>query len=258
MPPARYPLRILTYNVLYGGTGRETALAAVITSQNADIILLQEVSTGPFVADLARSLAMTCVVAPVRSRFGTAILTRYPVMSSSIHGRGAVAVADVAAAAGKGSSMPVRVVAVHAAPFPNVLLEWYRARQVSTALACAGQPGVVGSVIAGDLNAFAPGDPLRLEEFPWYLKAMMLAQGNRIPRLAIARLVRAGFVDCFRAAHPDMPGYTVPAPAPNARIDYIFASPLLASRCVDCFVPNGPAAIDTASDHYPVVSQFDI
>lgn len=46
-------------------------------------------------------------------------------------------------------------------------------------------------------------------------------------RRAIRLLVDAGYVDCYRALHPEEAGYTYPSDAPWLRLDYIFSSPLL-------------------------------
>lgn len=74
------------------------------------------------------------------------------------------------------------------------------------------------------------------------------------PRGCIRNLKRL-YVDSYRHMHPRTPGFTCPAAAPAGRIDYIFASPLLAERLIDCNVlqvGEGGITGHEASDHLPV------
>ncbi len=78
------------------------------------------------------------------------------------------------------------------------------------------------------------------------------------PRGTISLLGSAGYVDCFRRANLNAPGYTCPAAAPAGRIDYIFASPELANRLDTCTVLSSGEGVtgDKASDHLPVLAEF--
>lgn len=79
------------------------------------------------------------------------------------------------------------------------------------------------------------------------------------PRGAI-RPLRKLYRDCFRLLHPHEWGFTCPAVAPAGRIDYIFACPVLADRLTSCSVitEGGGMPADHASDHFPVVAEFDL
>jgi hypothetical protein len=52
-------LRILSYNILRGGVGREQPLAAVINEQAPDIVILQEATRPDVVERLAQATGMT-------------------------------------------------------------------------------------------------------------------------------------------------------------------------------------------------------
>jgi endonuclease/exonuclease/phosphatase family metal-dependent hydrolase len=86
--------------------------------------------------------------------------------------------------------------------------------------------------------------------------------GGTIERGTIARLLESGYVDSFRHLHPRAHGYTCATWMPAARIDYIFANPLLAPRLRRCAVVGGRLWPDreatTASDHYPLVAEFSV
>jgi endonuclease/exonuclease/phosphatase family metal-dependent hydrolase len=86
--------------------------------------------------------------------------------------------------------------------------------------------------------------------------------GGTIERGTVARLLESGYVDCFRHLHPRAHGYTCATWMPAARIDYIFADRLMASRLRRCEVVGGRLWPDreatTASDHYPLVAEFSV
>jgi exonuclease III len=93
---------------------------------------------------------------------------------------------------------------------------------------------------------------------PWPLRLMIGVQGGRIYRFAIPEVLHAGFADCFRELNPTDAGHTLPTSAPNARLDYIFASPPLLPYLRNCTVVREPALIRDASDHFPLVAEFDL
>ena len=81
-----------------------------------------------------------------------------------------------------------------------------------------------------------------------------LAASLYAPRGCIREMQRL-YVDAYRGLHPQEQGFTCPAAAPSGRIDYMFVSPLLADRFIECDVlrtgqDNLPG--DTASDHFPL------
>jgi endonuclease/exonuclease/phosphatase family metal-dependent hydrolase len=86
--------------------------------------------------------------------------------------------------------------------------------------------------------------------------------GGTIERRTIARLLDSGYLDCFRELHPRAQGYTCATWMPAARIDYVFADRVMATRLRRCEVvgsrrwPDREATI--ASDHHPVVAEFAV
>jgi endonuclease/exonuclease/phosphatase family metal-dependent hydrolase len=86
--------------------------------------------------------------------------------------------------------------------------------------------------------------------------------GATVERGTVARILGSGYTDSFRRLHPRAHGYTCATWMPAARVDYIFASPLMSSRLRLCEVvgsrrwPDREAII--ASDHHPVVAEFTV
>jgi endonuclease/exonuclease/phosphatase family metal-dependent hydrolase len=78
------------------------------------------------------------------------------------------------------------------------------------------------------------------------------------PRACIHLLYVAGYVDCYRHIHPHARGFTCPAASPAGRIDFIFASPEMATRLETCYVLTDGEGImgSAASDHLAIGGEF--
>jgi len=115
-------------------------------------------------------------------------------------------------------------------------------------------------LILGDLNAIAPHDRVLQRNNPPRMRRVMALQLNLIFRLAIPRLLRAGYVDCFRRLHPAEreDGFTWRPGNRTTRYDYILADPTLARSLHDCRVVDNIEAVNIASDHLPLLAKFDV
>ena len=86
--------------------------------------------------------------------------------------------------------------------------------------------------------------------------------GRFIERWTAERIAASDYVDCFRRMHPRARGFTCATWLPAARVDYVFATPDLAPNLVTCDVVGGRGHADrdvgVASDHFPVVAEFDV
>lgn len=95
---------------------------------------------------------------------------------------------------------------------------------------------------------------------PLLARACDALAGAYMPRSVVRRLRETGYTDCYAALNPDprTRAFTCPLPSPAGRIDYVFASPALTPRLVECEVltdtPTRPVA--DASDHRPVLARF--
>jgi exonuclease III len=111
-------------------------------------------------------------------------------------------------------------------------------------------------LIVGDLNAIAPGDAVLQRHNPPRMRRVMALQCGLIFRLAISRLLKAGYVDCFRQLHPYGDGFTWTPGNLTTRYDYILADPILALALHSCRVIDEIEAVHTASDHLPLLAEF--
>lgn len=252
-------IRAMTYNILDGGKSREDELLAVIRAAEPDIVFLQEVMYPRLVVRFARELKMNAFFARGNVSRHMALLTRFPIRRhESFHPfppvRTTIMEATVELAAGK----RLHLFGVHLVPYPIYVFEWARLWEARLLIKRVEPYRTAPCLIAGDFNAITPGDPTNTRDMALKYQIIHTLNLRRFPRFAMAEIDGAGFVDCFRQLHPDAEGYTIPSPEPLIRIDYIFASAVLAEGLQDCRVVTAPDAAHTASDHYPVVAEFQI
>jgi exodeoxyribonuclease-3 len=151
---------------------------------------------------------------------------------------------------------PVTVVMTHLHPFSS----WYRVTEVQQVLGRARSSDE--AIIMGDMNNISPADmPLDLAGVAPQLTGRLSGPDGEIDTLPIQAMITQGFVDLGASSvGPTYPtrmerkqkeyGITV-------RLDYILATPGLASRCRSIRAMDEPPAHE-ASDHLPVVAEFDL
>lgn len=236
-------MRILTYNIWNGGEGRLGLLADVVRAVDADAVALVEANSLRNAQELARGLGLELLHAEANSEFAIGWLTRGP-LARGVNHRLPVLEKTLLEAEYGG----VHLFATHLAAGRREEHETRRIAEVEAILAvlgrCAGP-----HVLVGDFNAVAPdepiGDPPPEERV------------EHVARRPVALLLEAGYVDCYRAAHPEPAGWTYLSHHPWARLDFVFASPDLGRRLVDAGLrDDGTARI--ASDHLPVWAELDV
>lgn len=117
------------------------------------------------------------------------------------------------------------------------------------------------SLVLGDFNNLRPDDPDAEHVWQVLLPPYQTRFSGGAPLegadgRVFKALEQAGHIDLFRHMHPADRGATVRA-AGGMRIDFIFATSDLAQRVTRCEVLDASPA-DEASDHFPVVAEFDL
>jgi len=248
----------MTYNIRYGGQGHEEQILEVIRSAQPDAVLLQEVTDSAIVRDFAAVLKMQCFIAEGNG-FHIALLSRWSIVESvSVHPfppiRDTILDAGIEYQAGR----RFYVIGVHPVAFPGTFFEYWRIWELSIGLKRAAAHRDHACIIAGDLNAIAPGDRVLTDSAPREMSFLYAVQLGRIYRQAIRRVLALGFIDCYRHLHPGEDGFTIPTPRAKVRLDYIFANPQASRSLKTCDVVVQPEAVHTASDHYPVMAEFEL
>lgn len=254
-------MRVLTYNILKGGEGREAEIVEVIRSAAPDVVVMPEVRGAGRFRQMAAALGMSPRLAEGRGRIPlrVGLLSRLPILSFRTLLPWPVWPGCVEATVRPADGLPLTVYGVHLAAYYPWFLERWRAYQVRALLGHVRRtrPGD-RHLIAGDFNAVAPGDRASLAGAPLWVRAQTWPQLGRVPRRALKPLLDAGYVDCFREAHPREDGFTLPSTGPQVRLDYVFATPPLAKTLRGCRVVTEPAVAASASDHLPVLAEFGL
>jgi exodeoxyribonuclease-3 len=245
------PVTIVSYNIRHGGLGREDALARVIRSAPADVVVLQEAVSPAVVEHLAR----TCAYAywEARAGYSLAVMSRTPLVACAwrrtFWARRAVLRLEL--------TDGLVVFGVHLSAIHSNITEWRRMREVRSLLSLASHDRDRPHVIAGDFNTLAPGEVLDLARLPSHLRAVTWLTGRRIRWRIVGMMLDAGYVDAFRLLDTDGRGYSFPSADPHLRLDYAFVRAQDASRVDLCDIVHAADA-PRASDHLPLRLSLDL
>ena len=241
-------MRVLSYNIQEGGSGRLRRIANVIRRQHPDAVALQEVTSQDHAVILARELDMDLVVGETNIPYHIAWLSRLPIQRSENYplptlSKGLLEI-EV-----EWMGRPLRLFTSHLASRHDPHLPEHEIVVILDILRPAPD---TPHLLAGDFNSLRPGDAVG--HFP----SGETKRGDAAPgatRRTIQLALDAGYTDCYRAVHADAGGYTYPSKAPWLRLDYIFASPGMASRLRKCNVVHEQET-EQASDHLPILAEF--
>jgi endonuclease/exonuclease/phosphatase family metal-dependent hydrolase len=244
-------LRLLTYNIRYGGAGREAPLTAVIRASEPDLVVLQEATRPEVVDHVARAAGMHAWAS--RRGNSLAFMSRVPIAGHAWHQpRGSRhAFLEIAL-----SDRPCRVFGVHLSAVHAAWTERRRVRELRALLEAIKQHQEGFHVLAGDFNTLAPGELLDVRQLPFRLRPFVWLSGGAIRWRTIQEVLDARYVDAFRVRHPTAPGLSFPTSNPHVRLDFIFVPQAHVPRLKSCdVVTNDPAP--AASDHYPLVAEVE-
>ena len=245
-------LRLLSYNIRYGGTGREAAIADVIRHAGPDIVMLQE-ATDPGVVSRIAALCEMPHWASERNH-STAYVSRIPVRSHQwLLARAARhPFLEVVLENEEDGSERCRIYGLHLTAWFSRWSENTRAREIRALLDGIREHQAGFHLIAGDFNALAPGERLEVARMPAWIRAMIWVSGRDIARQTIQTMLDAGYVDGFKQLHGDDLGYTFPTWDPHVRLDYVFVPGRDVERVRVSRVVEEASAVREASDHFPL------
>jgi exodeoxyribonuclease III len=243
--------RLLTYNIRRGGVGRAEPIARVIAACAPDVVLLQE-ATRPDIVDEIRARTG---MAEGRSLPGQSLgfLSREPVEHVSWHRPRLSRHAFIEVVPARA---PLRLFGVHLSAVHAAWTEHRRQIELRALLRSVAKHQDGLHVLAGDFNTLAPGERLEVGRLPARLRPLVWLSGGRIKWRTIHLVIKAGYVDAFRALHPDDPGFTLPAADPHVRLDYVFVPEHCRDRVNAVDVVRSADSV-VASDHLPVVADFE-
>jgi exodeoxyribonuclease III len=245
-------LRLLSYNIRYGGTGRERALAATIRSVDPDLVVFQEATRPEVVERIAGATGMTSWASTRDHSVG--YMSRLPIASHAWHRPLASRRAFLELVL-EGSNL--RVFGVHLSALHSNWTERWRIRELEGLLASIDRHHDGLHLLAGDFNTLAPGETLDIHRLPLHLRFLAVLGGQTIHWRTIQTMLDAQYVDAYRLLHPLGRGYTFPTWDPNLRLDYVFVPQAASGAVKSCEVVDGAEA-NAASDHLPLLAEVSI
>lgn len=263
--------RLLTYNILDGGVGREEYIRETLRATQPDVILLQEIGSAAFIERLAADLGFNFFVARANlhlarhhdksyslDRRNVALLSRWPIANAVAHTKFPAWNVFLESQIEYAPNRKLDITGVHLRPGSLPYTEFIRAAEVNALIRRLKARGATYSLIAGDFNTLNSGDQPNFAAFPPTLRRIVQTQLRFFKPFALPKFARASFTDCFRQLQPAEPGYTLPPPNPHIRLDYVFANANLAGCLKKCFVVREPSAVLHGSDHYPLLAEFEL
>lgn len=243
-------LRLLSYNIRYGGAGREKAIATVIKAVEPDVVVLQE-ATRP---DVVKHLAAACGMKSCGARRGysLAFLSRIEIAEHKWH-RIRFGHRHYLELVLPGTS--TRVFGVHLPAIHSNPTELRRAYELRALLRGIEKHQHGFHVVAGDFNTLAPGEQLDLRRLPARFRAIVWITGRTLRWVTIQLMLDAGYADAYRMFHTDE-GYTFPTWDPHVRLDYTFVPMAGAARVKRCEIVHDAPSVRDASDHFPLLSEI--
>lgn len=247
-------LRLLSYNIRFGGLGREQALAETIVAAAPDLVVFQEATHPEVIERLAGATRFPFWAA--RRNHSIGYLSRQEVDYHEWH----------YPAGAKHSFLEIvpagsdaRVFGLHLSARFSKWDERRRGREIRSLLDGIKRHQDGFHVLVGDFNTLAPGELLEVGRMPAWIRALIWISGRKLQRETIQFVLDAGYSDGYRMQHPDDKGYTFPTWDPHVRLDYVFVPQKFKERLIKSEVITEPRErVKAASDHCPFLVELEL
>ncbi len=246
-------MKLLSYNIRFGGLGRERALAEVIKRASPDLVVFQEAIHADVIERLSKTTGLSNWAA--RKDHSIGYISRDEIAYHEWHyPKGA-----------RHSFLEIvpfgtetRIFGLHLSARFSKWDELRRTREIRSLLEGIKRHQTGFHVLVGDFNTLAPGEVLELKRLPAWIRALIWISGRQLQRQTIQLMLDANYVDGFRSLHKEV-GYTFPTWNPHVRLDYAFVPRAFATRLVKCEVVDQPSdLIRAASDHCPLLVELEL
>jgi exodeoxyribonuclease-3 len=245
-------LRLLSYNIRFGGTGREDLLAAVIRACDPDIVVLQEATRADVVDTLSKRTGLK--YSSSKPGHSVAFLSRIEIEQHLWHYDRDLQRPFMEIVLG-GSSL--RIFGIHLRATHSNYTERGRMREARALLRCIKEYREGFHLLVGDFNTLAPGELLDMQRLPMRYRALAFLLGGRVTYRTIQIMLDEGYIDSYRKLSTD-PGFTFPTWDPNVRLDYVFVPTAYAERVRTCRVVTEIPEAATATDHFPLLAEIEL
>lgn len=246
-------IKLLSYNIRFGGRGREERLAAVIRRADPDVVVFQEAIDTRVIDHLAKVTERPYWAAQPDHSIG--YISRIKITHHQWH-YPVGAKHSFLEIVPEGSE--ARIFGLHLSAIFSKWSEVRRTREIRALLKGIEKHQTGMHVLVGDFNTLAPGEVLDARRMPAWIRTLIWLSGRDIQRATIQIMLDAHYRDGFRTLHPSDKGYTFPTWDPHLRLDYVFLPNAFADRLHSCEVISHAADVSQASDHFPLLAQIDI
>jgi endonuclease/exonuclease/phosphatase family metal-dependent hydrolase len=245
-------VKLLSYNIRFGGKGRERELAEVIRAAAPDIVVFQEATDPNLISRLAETTDLHYSAA--RHEHSIGYISRLPIAHHEWH----------YPAKAKHSFLEIvlegteeRIFGLHLSSTFSKWSERKRVREIQSLLKSIERHQEGFHVLVGDFNTLAPGEVLDVRRMPAWIRGLVWLSGRDIQRDTIQHIKDSGYIDGFRLLHPEEKGYTFPVWDPHLRLDYVIVPLGFSDRLVSCEVMRELERVVKASDHFPVRAEIE-
>lgn len=246
-------VKLLSYNIRFGGRKREALLAEVIRAVGPDLVVFQEAIDPMVIGRLAAATEMMHWAA--RREHSIGYISRLPVSHHEWH-YPAEAKHSFLEIVLEGSES--RIFGLHLSAMFSKWAERKRAREIRALLKSIERHQQGFHVLVGDFNTLAAGEVLDVRRMPAWIRGLVWLSGRDIQRETIKIMSDAAYVDGYRALHPADKGYSFPVWDPHLRLDYVFLPQTAVHRLTKCEVINNLPAARNASDHFPLLAHLEL
>ncbi|HYX49484.1 MAG TPA: endonuclease/exonuclease/phosphatase family protein, partial [Ktedonobacteraceae bacterium] len=168
--------RLLTYNILTGGTGRLDQLATMIGATGADVVGLVEATNPQVVEELAQRLGMDFRLSGQATHerdWQVAMMSRLPIVGVQVHTRPGVFtrkyLLEVDIEEDDGKLLTVFVIHLRANFYQRAESNRIRLGEMQEILQIMARRRGTPHLLMGDFNAIAPGERLKGSAFLSYV-----------------------------------------------------------------------------------------
>jgi len=243
-------LRLLSYNIRFGGTGREALLAEVIRRCKPDLVVLQEASNVDIVQKLSEATGLKYWAA--KWGHSIAFLSRVEVTHHEWHSDPALQRPFMEIVLGD-----LRIFGIHLRATHSNLTERGRMREARALLKCIKEYREGFHVLVGDFNTLAPGELLDMQRLPWRYRVLAMVLGGRVTYRTIQIMLDENYIDSYRRLNTDH-GFTFPTWDPHVRLDYLFVPAAYIDRVRSCKVVTDIPEAAKATDHFPLLAEIEV
>jgi exodeoxyribonuclease III len=246
-------LKLLSYNIRFGGGGRESRLSEVIQRIAPDLVVFQEATDPRVIEGLAEATGLSQWAA--RRAHSIAYISRLNVAHHEWHYPTGARHSFLEIVLDGSES---RIFGLHLSARFSKWSERRRAHEIRALLKGIERHQHGFHVLVGDFNTLAPGELLDVRRMPAWIRALIWISGRDIQRETIQIMLDANYLDGYRFLYPADKGYTFPTWDPHLRLDYVFLPAPFANRLTACHVIKEPPEVAHASDHFPVLAHLDL